>query len=236
MRGIDDLQEIGRGGTAIVYRGTQSAFGRTVAVKVLDLAVGKDIDRERFRRECRAIGSLSGHPNIVSVYDEGVLDDGRPYIVMEDLTHSLADQLADRGALDWQSAIAIAIALAGALRSAHDSGVLHRDVKPENILISRHGVPKLSDFGLAQVSGGFESRTSTVRASVAHAAPELIDGLRHAQDKLLRFVLQLTHRVLGEHCRTVLHVDVLDHQAQRVERLPPLVGDGTDHLAHRRQA
>ncbi len=176
VRGVEDLEEIGRGGTAVVYRGRQVAFGRTVAVKVLDLPPSRDTDRERFRRECQAIGSLSGHPNIVTVYDEGVLDDGRPYLVMEDLPHSLADQVAANGPLPWKDACEVGLAMADALDSAHQAGVLHRDVKPENILISRKGIPKLSDFGLAQVSGGFESRTSTVRASVAHAAPELIDG------------------------------------------------------------
>ncbi|HRB02219.1 MAG TPA: serine/threonine-protein kinase, partial [Ilumatobacteraceae bacterium] len=155
VRGVTDLVEVGRGGTSVVYRGTQTNFGRTVAVKVFDLTLQRDSDRERFRRECQAIGSLSGHPNIVTVFDEGVLDDGRPYLVMEYLPTTLADELTRRGNFTWQQAAEVTLTIAEALGAAHRAGILHRDVKPENVLLTSSGVPKLGDFGLAQVEGGF---------------------------------------------------------------------------------
>jgi len=199
IRGVDELVEIGRGGTSVVYRGMQQNFNRSVAVKVFDLTLQRDIDRERFRRECRAIGSLSGHPNIVTVFDEGVLEDGRPYLVMEHLPLTLADELANGGRFTWQQAAEIGITLSAALSAAHNAGILHRDVKPENVLLTNDGVPKLTDFGLAQVAGGFESKTSTVRASLSHASPELIEGAPvSAASDVYSLASTLHHLVAGK--------------------------------------
>ncbi|MDO8363796.1 MAG: protein kinase [Actinomycetota bacterium] len=175
--GIDELTEIGRGGTAVVYHGTQRKFRRSVAVKVLDLSLTRDDDRLRFERECESVGALSGHPHIVTVYDTGVLADGdRPYLVMEHLPHSLADQLAENGPMPWPEAVAMGLHLGGALAAAHAAGVLHRDVKPENVLLTANGVAKLSDFGLARMAGSFATVTQTVRASLTHSSPEMIEG------------------------------------------------------------
>jgi serine/threonine-protein kinase PknK len=173
--GYEDLTEVGRGGFGIVYRASQVEFNRTVAVKVLT-GVFDESARGRFERERRALGSLSGHPNIVTVYAAGFTSDGRPYIAMEFLPGgTLAERLSGR-ALSWPEAASIGIKIAGALQQAHELGVLHRDIKPENILMSAYGEPKLADFGIARLQGGYETRSGVITATYAHAAPELLDG------------------------------------------------------------
>jgi len=175
VEGYDGLVEVGRGGFGVVYRAEQTEFRRTVALKVLTGTVDASV-RRRFERECQALGSLSDHPNIVTVYAAGFTVDGRPYLAMEFLPGgSLGERLGGSG-LPWAEATAIGVKIAGALQRAHDQGVLHRDVKPDNILISGYGEPKLADFGIARLHGGYETRTGIITATFAHAAPELLEG------------------------------------------------------------
>jgi YVTN family beta-propeller protein len=123
------------------------------------------------------MGTLSGHPNIVSVIDTGMTSSGRPYIAMPYLREgTLADRLHLEGPLPWAEAVRIAIKLAGALETAHRAGTLHRDVKPENVLLSDYGEPQLTDFGIARVEGRYETGTGQVVASAAHASPEVLEG------------------------------------------------------------
>ena len=174
--GYVELREVGRGGFGVVYRALQVEFNRTVALKVLTTVFDDPGARARFERECLAMGSLSGHPNIVTVYAAGYTSDGRPFIAMEFLPGgTLAERLAGQG-ISWSEATAIGIKISGALQRAHDSGVLHRDVKPENILVSAYDEPKLADFGIARLHGGYETRSGVVTATFAHAAPELLEG------------------------------------------------------------
>jgi serine/threonine protein kinase len=174
--GYLELREVGRGGFGIVYRALQVEFNRTVALKVLTNVSDDPGARARFERECLAMGSLSGHPNIVTVYAAGYTVDGRPYIAMEYLPGgTLAERLAGRG-ISWSEAATIGIKICGALQRAHDSGVLHRDVKPENVLVSAYDEPKLADFGIARLHGGYETRSGIVTATFVHAAPELLEG------------------------------------------------------------
>lgn len=175
--GYVDLAKIGGGGSATVYRAYQPAFDRQVAIKILP--AGADVAAHaRFARECSALGALSGHPNIVTVYEMGTAGDGELYIVMEFLSGgSLADVLAAEGPLDWSRSVAIGVKLAGALESAHRAGVLHGDVKPENGLLSRFGEPKLADFGLAGVGKEVEGSLG-LATTLAHAAPEMANGDR----------------------------------------------------------
>ena len=171
--GIGPATLVGRGGFGRVYRAVQASAGGAVAVKVasghLD-ATG----RERFEREARALGALRGHPNICTVFDANVDDDDRPYLVMEYLPTTLAQRLADGGAMEWSEAAALGVQLAGALHTAHANGLLHRDVKPENVLISQFGVPKLADFGLARFTD--DTLSGTITTTIGHAAPELLRG------------------------------------------------------------
>lgn len=171
----DDLAELARGAFSTVYRARQRTFDRAVAIKVVTATAGGR-GGSRFDRECEAIGRLSGHPGIVTVYEAGALVDGTRYLVMELLTGgTLADALAANGPLDHRLVLRIGVTLAGALESAHRAGVIHGDVKPDNVLLSRYGDPKLADFGLAAV-GGHDAGTGGVRGSLPYVAPEVLAG------------------------------------------------------------
>jgi serine/threonine protein kinase len=175
--GLEGGVLVGRGGFGVVYRCEQPRFGRTVAVKVLHDALRDERVRARFAAECEAMGRLSGHPNIVTLHDAGVLRSGEPYLVMAFLTGgSRADAIDTTGSLPWQQVLTYGIMLAGALESSHAAGVLHRDVKPENVLLSTYGAVQLSDFGIARLRGSTMSATPSVTASIVHAAPELLAG------------------------------------------------------------
>jgi serine/threonine protein kinase len=178
VSGYENAVEVGRGGFAVVYRAWQPGFDRYVAIKV----VSNNLDARvmsRFERECVAIGALSEHPNIVTVHELGWTGDGRPFIVMEFLTGgSLGHRIEKQGPLHWRQAVEMTVKVAGALESAHLAGVLHRDVKPENVLVSRYGDVKLGDFGIARIHGYSETQTAGVTASWSHAPPEVINGTR----------------------------------------------------------
>ena len=175
---LADAKVIGRGGFAVVYSATDIRFDRQVAVKVLDPMVD-DADRRRFDTECRVMGRLSGHPNVVTVFDAGFLEDSRPYLVMEFIEGgSLAELQARRGQLPWSEVQDIAAAVADALAHAHDAGVLHRDVKPENILLD-NGVTKLTDFGIASVLNRSTAGKSVgFSGTLLHTAPETFSSTR----------------------------------------------------------
>ncbi|NLU61524.1 protein kinase [Rhodococcus sp. HNM0563] len=174
--GFVEAEEIGRGGFGIVYRCREVALDRIVAVKVLTSDL--DVDNlERFLREQRAMGQLSGHPNIVNVLQIGTTDSGRPYLVMQYHPRDSLDALIRRsGPLHWHDALQFGIKLAGALETAHRLGIAHRDVKPANILLTQFGEPQLTDFGIARIRGGFETATGEVTGSPAFTAPEVLSG------------------------------------------------------------
>jgi serine/threonine protein kinase len=152
------LEKIGTGGMGSVYKASQPAMNRMVAIKILHpkLANRKDLT-SRFRREARAMSQLS-HPNTVKVFVYGEMeDDGSLYIVMEMLEgRNLNQTVRKDGPIPSDRAIPILIQVCGALQEAHDLGIVHRDLKPENIFLSRQGgindYPKVLDFGLAKVT------------------------------------------------------------------------------------
>ena len=175
--GLEDIVELASGGFATVYRGHQPTMGRNVAVKILTAPVSDGLVRSRFQRECQALGLLSDHPAIVTVFDAGFLPSGRPYLAMELMTGgSLSEHIDVHGPMPWNDVLAAGVLIAGALHSAHHHGVLHRDVKPANILMSEYGTPKLGDFGIARLQGAEHTRTGALTGSLAHAAPELLGG------------------------------------------------------------
>jgi hypothetical protein len=179
ISGFEDPVEIGRGGFGVVYKAHQTGFERTVALKILPIAAADESARDRFERERMAMGALSSHPNIVTVYGSGFTDDQQPYIVMEFMSRgSLGDRLTKQGAMPWNDAVAATIKVAGALDAAHEAGVLHRDIKPENILVSQYGEPKLGDFGIARIEGANQTRSGVITATMARAPPEIVEGKR----------------------------------------------------------
>ena len=128
---------------------------------------------DRFLREQRAMGRLSGHPNIVTILQVGATTSGRPYIVMPYYPkNSLEALIREQGPLDWVETLSVGVKLAGALDAAHRTGTLHRDVKPGNILLSDYGEPQPTDFGIARIAGGFQTSTGVITGSPASTAPK----------------------------------------------------------------
>lgn len=174
--GFGAAEVVGRGGFGVVYRCTQSELDRTVAVKVLTTDLD-DVNLARFFREQRAMGRLTGHPNIVNVLQVGVTERGRPYLVMPYCAQgSLEARIRRHGPLDSADILRLGVKMAGALDSAHLFGIVHRDIKPANILLTDYGEPALTDFGISHVSGGFQTATGTVAGSPAFTAPEVLGG------------------------------------------------------------
>jgi serine/threonine-protein kinase PknK len=174
--GFEDAHEIGRGGFGAVYRCQQRSLERTVAIKVLTTDLDPD-NLERFLREQRAMGKLSGHPNIVSIFQVGASRSGRPFIVMQyHPRDSLQARIHAIGPISWEETLHIGVKMAGALETAHRLGTLHRDVKPANILLTEYGEPELTDFGIARMAGGFETATGVITGSPAFTAPEVLQG------------------------------------------------------------
>jgi beta-lactam-binding protein with PASTA domain len=167
---------VGAGGMATIYAARDESLERDVAVKVLHPHLADDAELlARFRTEARHAAGLL-HPNIVNVFDQGLAD--LPYIVMEFVDGpSLREVLIRRRRLTPAEAAAIIEPVCDALDRAHASGLVHRDVKPENILIAPDGTPKVADFGIARaVAATSHTQTGTLIGSVHYMAPELVDG------------------------------------------------------------
>lgn len=173
--GCSEVVPIASGGSSVVYRARQREFDRVVALKILTLPVLDERARRRFQRELALAGRLTGHPNVVTVFASGFLPDGRGYIQMEYCPGgSLADRLEAEGVLPVQEVVSIGVKMCGVLEMAAREGIVHRDVKPANILVTRFGEPALSDFGVAVVTG--ETTGTTQALTPVHAAPEVLES------------------------------------------------------------
>ena len=171
------MDRVGEGGMAVVYRAMDELLGRVVAVKMLRDQFTADREFvERFRREAQAAARLS-HPHVVQVFDVGQ-DQGAHYIVMEFVDgKSLKQVLRERGRLSPEAAVAVALAVAKALAHAHRHGLVHRDIKPHNILITAEGLVKVADFGIARAASAASLTDSgTILGSVHYFSPEQARG------------------------------------------------------------
>lgn len=171
------LSEIGSGGMARVYKAQDKYLQRYVAVKILKDEFKHDVDfLKRFEIEAQAAASLT-HPNIVQIYDVGT-DDDNYYIVMELVEGiTLKEYISKLGPLDWREAVNITIQICSALSKAHSRKIIHRDIKPQNILITSDGIPKVTDFGIARAAS---ADTATMKidtiGSVHYSSPEQARG------------------------------------------------------------
>jgi serine/threonine-protein kinase len=164
---------LGGGGMAVVYLARDGELGRPVALKVLAENLADDAElRHRFVREARLAARLS-HPNVVRVYDAGE-EDGRPYIVMECVEgESLAELLRREGRLDPDRVAELGTQACAGLEHAHRAGLVHRDVKPANLLLTEDGTLKVADFGIAHAVGGTRvTEVGTVLGTAAYLSPE----------------------------------------------------------------
>jgi serine/threonine-protein kinase len=169
--------KLGSGGMSTVYLAKDSTLDRAVAVKVMHREMSEQADQlERFRQEARAVAKLS-HPNVVAVIDAGE-DGGHPYIVFEYVEgETLKQRIARVGALDAQEALAYAIEIARGLTVAHARNMVHRDIKPQNVLIDAEGRAKLTDFGISrQLEQDGMTATGRVLGTTDYVAPEQAMG------------------------------------------------------------
>lgn len=171
------LEKLGGGGMAIVYKGRDTFLNRFVTIKVLRPEFTSDEDFiKRFRREAQAVARLS-HPNIVNIHDVGQ-EDGIHYLVMEYIQgDNLKAIIRKNGQLAPEHAVRFAVQICEALEHAHENHIVHRDVKPHNILVTDDGRAKLTDFGIAmEATSGTITRTDTIMGSVHYLSPEQARG------------------------------------------------------------
>ena len=174
--GYTDLVEIGGGAFATVFRAVEAETGRPVALKVMKIdTVHADL-LETFQREIQALAAVSGHPNIVTLYRPCETADGRPVLVLELCRESLGQQLRDGGPRAAVDVTRTGVKIAGALETAHRNGFLHRDMKPQNLLITYFGAPALADFGVAALQASAQSTAGIFGFTTLHAAPEMLEG------------------------------------------------------------
>lgn len=173
--GFTNVEEIGSGGFSTVFGAIEETTNRPVALKLLDVRHLSEHTVDSFRKEITALGALSTHPNIVTLYRATELDDGRPVLVMERCQGTAAD-LAGQGLLPPERAVGMAIKILGALETAHRADMLHQDVKPRNILITGYGEPALADFGMARLHSSADATSAVFGFTTLHAAPELLEG------------------------------------------------------------
>lgn len=171
--GFTDLVAIGSGGFSVVYAATQTSLTRRVAIKVLNMTDG---DARQFEREARVFGILAGMPNIVQAHQIVTTSDGRPGLVMTLMESSLSERLSRTEAIPLTLIRTWSNQLATALHRAHQVGIFHRDVKPQNVLLSRFGDAHLADFGIATLPS-LSPGTETIQSlSPPYAPPERFTG------------------------------------------------------------
>ena len=174
------LEVIGSGGMAVVYKARCHRLNRLVAIKVLkDDFLGDKEFRDRFHGESQAVAMLS-HPNIVAVYDVSTsLSGDMDYIVMELIEGiTLKQYMEKKGTLNWKETLHFAIQIAKALEHAHSRGVVHRDIKPHNVMVLKNGAVKVADFGIARMMSEGNTLTKEALGSVHYISPEQAKGGR----------------------------------------------------------
>ncbi len=173
--GFEAATVIRSGSGWMLYRARRVGTSRCVTVKVLRTANLSAEAIEQFRCDCSTMALLSRHPNLATVQEGGLSEDGYPFVVMEDLDGScLEDRLQRGGPFPWQEVIAIGMRLADALQTAHGAGLLHCDLSPFKVLLGPASEPLLADFVMARLENEVSVITSGVLARVAHTAPEVL--------------------------------------------------------------
>ncbi|HEU4365802.1 MAG TPA: serine/threonine-protein kinase, partial [Candidatus Krumholzibacteria bacterium] len=230
------IEKLGTGGMGEVYLAEDTKLDRHVAVKFVPHEYSRDaVALERFNREARAAAALN-HPNIITVHDVGT-HRGRPYIVMEHVDGELLTKAIERKDLTVERALEIASQMFEGLAAAHEAGVTHRDVKPDNILIDRNGRVRILDFGLAKLRGSVSLTTEHgTLGTVRYMSPEQAGGGKiDARSDLFSAGIVLfemlagSHPFAGEHREAVLYA-ITNQEPQPLRRYNNRVGDGIERI------
>ncbi|MDZ4859304.1 MAG: protein kinase [Candidatus Hydrogenedentes bacterium] len=225
-------QELGRGGMGVVYLARDSQLDRPVALKFLgNLVDSSEEFRQRFVREARTAAKIS-HPNIIAIYDISA-SVGKAYIAMEYVDGpSLHKYLTSKGGLKARETINVIVQACNALAAIHEAGIVHRDIKPDNILIAKGGLIKLTDFGLAKAEDSRMTRTGVVMGTPSYMAPEQVLGKEaDARSDIYSMGLVMYECLSGE--TVFMGQDVIERQlketppppSQKVEGVPPALND-----------
>src|SRR4029079_265559 len=239
------VEPIGAGGMGAVYKAYDNKLQRTVAVKLLPPEyVSQQDRRRRFFQEARAASALN-HPHILTIYEAGE-DDGRPYIAMEYVEGDTIRQKITKNGLQLRETLDIAIQIASGLARAHERGIMHRDRKPENLMLSRDGFAKILDFGLAKIIAereralvadseqktlirGVETESGTLMVTVNYMAPEQLLGQKvDRRCDVFSFGVVLTEMLTGS--APFVHDNRIDTMHAILHRDPRFPADGRPEL------
>jgi len=223
------LDELGRGGMGVVYLAEDVTLGRRAALKFLPPDAKRDDQAtQRFIQEARTASALD-HPNVCTIYETGESQDGRLFIAMAYYEGETLEQRLQRGLLPVGEAVDVALQVARGLRKAHEAGIVHRDIKPANLFLTRDGIVKVLDFGIAKL-GGLKSltRTGTTIGTSAYMSPEQIHGSEiDARTDLWSLGIVLYEMLAGE-CPFVGETSIATSYAVVNEPPPPLYARAPD--------
>jgi len=233
------IEPIGKGGMGVVYKAEDTKLKRTVALKFLPPELAESPEAcERFIREAQAAAALS-HPRICTIHEIGEEED-QSFIVMEYIEGQSLRQKILKGPLDQTEVLDIAIQVAEGLEEAHKKGIVHRDIKPGNIMLTEKGVAKVMDFGLAKVFGGsLITKEATTMGTVAYMSPEQAQGqsVDHRTDIWsLGVVLyemitgQLPFK--GEFDQSMIH-SILNHEPEPVTKIRKDLPSGLEQVIYK---
>jgi Tfp pilus assembly protein PilF/predicted Ser/Thr protein kinase len=202
---------LGEGGMGIVYRGRDVTLDRQLAIKVIHPSKLGDHGKERFLREARACSKII-HPNIITVYAAGE-DNGHPYLAMELIDGKTLRDIVSKGPVEWKTATRYMIDLLDAVSHLHDEGIVHRDLKPDNIMVTKDGVIKLMDFGLAHLQSSTTlTEEGTTLGTVPYMSPEQVMGNKADARSDLFSLASVFHEMItglhpfrGEHPMAVMY-------------------------------
>jgi len=224
------LRELGRGGMGIVYLARDTRLGREVAIKCLPEEMTRDEERlARFEREARLLASIN-HPNIATVYSMEVVE-GRTYLVLEYVDGSALFEHLDASGRSWRDCVRMSIQIADALAAAHEKGVVHRDIKPDNVLLTQSGTAKVLDFGLAVPVMGEGSQPEVLQTEIGailgtpgYMAPEQARGQTADARRDLFALGCLLHEMLGG-APTFVRDTAMDSMAATLNDAPAGLAD-----------